>query len=416
MSLRLAQGALFIVDNAGTCPPSMTTREFQDMVIENHLKDHTYYSGNTRERVDSQKMRKRIGDFAHTRLTGIKFEPESGENKTDAVFRLGSDPLPPELLSRYNYDKATFSEADLPAYIPLNSQSEEKTENHNLRAHPAEEPMNLSSQSRAGKRKHSEAADAGGEIEQTPASIFDGTNRAKRQAIVISEDSSSYGGESQFTVRNAQDENTSKTLLQSSEMPRPHESPMIQHDRLPLAVSETVEPASLDAIPRSIPESQQDPQQWSHIDIKAVRRQLSILQSDVREAVRALLASIGRIDDLHCPLDPNPSKDLEDLFMRSLGPEWRRVSDRSISFNDFRPELVIMSLISAYLHDNVVSQQVPAQKIAHSVTELLQASGPLGEQYLQHMDLQRTSKYSCQEISVCTLLTICSICGRQGFP
>lgn len=142
---------------------------------------------------------------------------------------------------------------------------------------------------------------------------------------------------------------------------------------------------------------------------------MKILQSDLREAVRAPLASVGRIDNLHCPLDPNPSTDLEDLFVKSWGSEWRLVSDRAITFNDFKPEFVITSLISGFLHDNILSQQVLVQRIAQSVTNLLQASGPLGEQYLHHMNLPATSKPICQKGFVCTLLMISSIRGRPIF-
>jgi hypothetical protein len=153
MSLRLAQGALFIVDNAGPVPTNMAPREFQDMVIENHLRNHTYYSGNNRDRVDSQKMRKRIGNLADARLTGTIFEPELGETKIDAVFRLGSTSMPSERLAYYNYDKSTFSEASLPAYIPHSEGNTESRSHQTLPADSALEPLNISSGSKAGKRR-----------------------------------------------------------------------------------------------------------------------------------------------------------------------------------------------------------------------------------------------------------------------
>jgi hypothetical protein len=418
MSLRLAQGALFIVDNAGPVPTNMAPREFQDMVIENHLRNHTYYSGNNRDRVDSQKMRKRIGNLADARLTGTIFEPELGETKIDAVFRLGSTSMPSERLAYYNYDKSTFSEASLPAYIPHSEGNTESRSHQTLPADSALEPLNISSGSKAGKRRHSESAVPGSTGGETFSNMSNQTNTAKRQAVGRSEPDYSQDGEyalGALVVQSAGDSNTSETFLQSSDASTSDGRIITQHHTVPSHVFEATEPESLDAVPGSVLEVQQGPLQWSHIDINAVHRRLNILQDNVREAARALTTCIGRVGGLHCPLDPYPPEDLESIFVRCWGSKWSVVADEAIDFNDFKPELVIMSLISAFLHDNVLSQQVPAQAIAQNITKLLQESGPLGEEYLNHMDLPRTSKFIDQGFSEITSLIMSSVCGCQDF-
>lgn len=225
------------------------------MVIENHLKDHTYITDKTHERVNTRKMRKRINSLTDVRIIGSIYEPEPGGSRTDAIFRRGSSLMPSEVLARYKYDKNTFLETELPAYIP---HSESNTESHTPGADPALAHKALSPRSKKSKRKHSEVADPDNASKETSANMFNEINSVKRQAKGRSENDSSHDGETQFAVPNEKAENTPKALPPSSEISRPHEPTMIRYDDLPPALSEFIEPGSLNATPSFIPEPQQD--------------------------------------------------------------------------------------------------------------------------------------------------------------
>lgn len=167
---------------------------------------------------------------------------------------------------------------------------------------------------------------------------------------------------------------------------------------------------SIDTAPTSVPAGQQETPQVRHFDIKAAQQQLNSLQSDLRPVVIKLHACIGKFDDICAVLDPSPSDDLRDLCMRCWGKDWRSVWSETLSFQAFMPEFVTMSLISAFLHDKILCQQAPAQVIAQNFVNELQASGPLGEEYLRHLDISRAGKFSSQ-VSLWTPLTISRSCG-----
>ena len=126
-----AQGALFIVDNAGPCPPGMNMGDFHNMTIANHLKNHSYFVGKSRELVDVKRMRVKMNNLAGAPKTKDFYQPSSTETRVEAFFRLGSTPIQSLVLSRYNYDEANFSEADLPAYVESNVEA------HNERPDPS---------------------------------------------------------------------------------------------------------------------------------------------------------------------------------------------------------------------------------------------------------------------------------------
>lgn len=112
---QLGQGALFIIDNAGSCPPGVAFHAHTNAAIEQHLSEHTYHQQEkgvagfeNRVRVDVSRMRKYMADLGK--------KARKGATSIDALFRGLSDIVKTEVKESYGYDKYNFSEGDLPGY------------------------------------------------------------------------------------------------------------------------------------------------------------------------------------------------------------------------------------------------------------------------------------------------------------
>lgn len=120
---QLGQGVLFLIDNAGDCPPDMPTREFTDQKIAEHLANHSYYyhlpgkSGAENRRLVTASylrtafMKNLCNKGKHTAAFRREYE---GEYHADIVFRVGSEGLSEKWLRMWEYDRATFKEDRLP--------------------------------------------------------------------------------------------------------------------------------------------------------------------------------------------------------------------------------------------------------------------------------------------------------------
>ena len=112
---QLAQGALFLIDNAGPCPPGVDLRDFITAAIQQHLAQHTYYlqakgipGFENRVRVDSTRMRLYLKNFGE-RSNKVR-------KSVSALFLATSEAIKADVKKFYDYDKNSFSEGDLPGY------------------------------------------------------------------------------------------------------------------------------------------------------------------------------------------------------------------------------------------------------------------------------------------------------------
>lgn len=123
--IQVAQGALFLVDNIGPPPPNTDFRQFTNNAIAQHLQRHSYFyqqrnqpGPENRIPVTSNWMRKYfLSLLGKARPLFYQAESER-DDSADKCFRKGTTKgFPDDVLARYEYNRATFSEADLPGYI-----------------------------------------------------------------------------------------------------------------------------------------------------------------------------------------------------------------------------------------------------------------------------------------------------------
>lgn len=103
-----------------------------------------------------------------------------------------------------------------------------------------------------------------------------------------------------------------------------------------------------------------------------------------------VLASIGEVREHLCPLDETPSKRLEALYRRCWGPDWQNVRVKLTRDSAFVRADVMMSVISAYLFENVLNQQASIQEVQ---AKLLELKGTMGEAILRTLDLENEGKH-----------------------
>jgi hypothetical protein len=125
---------------------------------------------------------------------------------------------------------------------------------------------------------------------------------------------------------------------------------------------------------------------------RALRQQMMFLHKDVEMAAFRILACIGDLDNAQCPAVLNPTDALAALYTRAFSTDWEAVSVAVYNYNSFCAPQATLSIISAFLYDNILSQQASVQKIARDLTELLQSNGKLGEAFLREMDLSQRGK------------------------
>ena len=123
--VQVAQGALFLIDNIGQCPPNTVFRDFTNRAISVHLRRHTYYyqqknqPGSQTRILATSRWIRRYMNTHWMRKYSTSFPPQQkSDDFADTLFRYGStESFPADVLSSCEYDKATFSEADLPGYV-----------------------------------------------------------------------------------------------------------------------------------------------------------------------------------------------------------------------------------------------------------------------------------------------------------
>jgi hypothetical protein len=95
----------------------------------------------------------------------------------------------------------------------------------------------------------------------------------------------------------------------------------------------------------------------------------------IQRATDQVIASIGTIGESLSFLDETPSRRLESLCTRCLGSDWQAVRVRLTREYVFTVPEVTMSVISAFLFDNVLDQQASIQDIQAKLLELKETTG-----------------------------------------
>lgn len=126
--------------------------------------------------------------------------------------------------------------------------------------------------------------------------------------------------------------------------------------------------------------------------VAPIRRRMSDLQEELEEAVDKLFACIGQIQAFPCPLVENPDDELEALYVRCWGAQWRTVFHDCVNNNTFLASPVIASLISGFLVDNVLTEQGPIEGVIREVTKAFEAGGAIGNDLLSRIELQQKGK------------------------
>jgi len=148
--------------------------------------------------------------------------------------------------------------------------------------------------------------------------------------------------------------------------------------------------------------------------ITPIQRRMSDLQRELEETVEKLFVHIGRIHEFPCPLIEDPDDELEALYVRCWGVQWRTIFHECVNNNSFQASAVIASLISGFLLDNVLTQRGPLESLAREVRKMLEASGTYGQDLLARINLHQQGKFHPQIFSSHMALTLSSARSYQG--
>ena len=113
-------GALFLVDNAPKGPRGMSWRKFSDWVIADHLKRHSYYYHEKKERKHATvvRLRARLLQICHWNSKEMLNPYGEYKDRVDVLFETGgSDFLREQFLKGQGYDKHKFSECQLNKHV-----------------------------------------------------------------------------------------------------------------------------------------------------------------------------------------------------------------------------------------------------------------------------------------------------------
>lgn len=178
--IRTARGALYLIDHVGTPPKGANFRLFTNQAIEKHLERHSYYYYQRNQQSDPAHRKLVTMPWMRQHFLGLFrktnrqfYEPRvPGDDTTDMLLRKGSTRgFPDSVLSTYRYDRATFSESDLP---PYEGDVDEDTSDSDA-IEVAEKDAIDSGQQRTARKSTETAADPPSSFYQNSTQAFDGT-------------------------------------------------------------------------------------------------------------------------------------------------------------------------------------------------------------------------------------------------
>lgn len=107
-------------------------------------------------------------------------------------------------------------------------------------------------------------------------------------------------------------------------------------------------------------------------------------------ATDRVVDSIGSISNSLSSLDESPDERLEALYKRCWGPDWEAVRVQLTRDHVFTTPDVAMSVISAFLFENVLNQQASIEDIR---AKLLELDGTMGRAIMRTMNLESNGTY-----------------------
>jgi hypothetical protein len=400
---RLYQGALYLVDNPGEPLPGATAtkaeiRGFEDRAIALHLAKHTYYSqkvrGATFEPVDADGMRRQVG-YLYTRgaTPSTKDKKPSDQNAVDRVFYTGTGELKTDFLESYNYDKATFSEADLPAHRE-NEEEEDEVDVISDSLKQNSKDAEASEDTGKGQGEHSN------KIKLKPKVAVDNkvlkqdntdrTGRLPELGFTSAENDdvqvqgAGAGNSSSGSVDpSAEPKGKGEALDSSAESTKRHrdtDDDGAPTERSPKAsrlshVATTTTPAEHPLPAIETPHAAPDAPKITTPPEDAASASNSHIEPPIRLDTSALTTELGKLkqrtsddtyDVLDCialqlsqypaALDPDPPQRLLSLYVRCWGKDWEQLRSKCTRDWALPAPQVLMSLVSAFLYDNVLDQ------------------------------------------------------------
>jgi hypothetical protein len=413
---RLYQGALYLIDNPGEPLPGATAtkaeiRDFEDRAIALHLAKHTYYSqkvrGATFEPVEADGMRRQVG-YLYTRgaTPSTKEKKPSDQNAVDRVFYTGTGGLRTDFLESYNYDKATFSEADLPAHRE-NEEEEGDMVNDDLKQNSddakASEDASKGGDEHSNKDEGKNNAVEGGkqdntdrtgrlpEVGQGPGlqsaneESVDGFPEPKGKGKVL-------GSSTELKKRPRDPKENGAPAERSSKVSRlSHAESSTSQAEHPLPTTETQNasaktPTSTTPQKDAVAASDSHVQPPIELDTSVLTKELKKLDWDLLQVTEAVLFSIMETPFKYpSPLDPDAPQRLLNLYVRCWGEDWEAVRLRLTRQYIFVMPQVVKALVSAFLYDNILDGEAslldePA-RLRHTAS--LDGSGEAVCRYLQ---------------------------------
>jgi hypothetical protein len=460
----LERGALFLIDNPGISlpdakAPSVAWKAFTQQAIDSHLEKHTYYYLKKRDPnsvlvVDFTRMQRHMRTLCERAQTPSTFQRrKEGYTCDEALFYSGTDGLKASALQKFGYNKATFSESDLPGHSAggkddgatdgslrqsfgdakaeasefededLDDSALDSTDNdeyddnafddrmvidHHDRDRTSQFTQQVEVQSTESPTKTSHAAllEGARQFVDNAAELRDharpiATNRipgagaradrplSTHQCLPVQDGGSSPLVQTQIVVaghssprrvdadherieENAKPfgssansgkrkrgafEDGPPTEPGSKLVRRSHSASITDPAGHPLLIPKTQHTATTNPLMSITPPEDATATAPIRLDTSMLMRELEQLKQDTLRAVDRVLNCIGQnLSEYPTALDPDPPQRLLDLYVRCWGKDWEEVRLRLTRNYCFTAPQVAMSLVAAFLYDNVFDQ------------------------------------------------------------
>lgn len=358
--------------------------------MASHLAKHTYYSqirrGAKLEIVDSDRMRRQVKYVYEQAATpNTKLKP-ANHDVVDRLFYTGTDGLQAEFLTKYNYNKSTFTEADLPAHW---ENEEEDVVNDGLKqsaddaeaSGDADEDSNKNNAVEGGMVSEQANKDRAGRLPEPGRSkglLSEPNTNAQVQGAGAG--SSSLGNDDASAEPKGKGK-ASGSSVELKKRPRDNDEDGAPAERSPkasrlldvvttttqaehqLPTTETQNDASkapMVTTPREDTAAASDPRVQPPIwlDTDVLTKELGKMNKDTLKTVEAVLECIDQ-NPYHysTALDPDPPQLLRNLYVRCWGKDWKAVHLKLTRGRLFMAPQVAKALVSAFLYNNILDQE-----------------------------------------------------------
>jgi hypothetical protein len=312
-------------------------------------------------------------NFSLYRYTAQAEETEDDENALEARAQQSGNIMEPQP-----------KQANAGSFDHHTADEKSSTYEHDALQQPPNRPSIAS-----GKRKH-EDEDLGGsngddivaqpsvrKKRKTPTYL--GTNFRHPQ-IVISGDATPTGASSQLELNRS-------NALEADDMPGVEHASDVRLVGKEVQDSQSSRPAVSSQDNEQQPQAEQQPQ-LPPFDVDTQGRDFERFYERIMMATDRVIRNTGNISNSLSCLDENPSERLEALYARCWGSDWDAVRVKLTGECFFTTPEVAMSLISAFLLDNVFNQQASI----HDIAKQLEPKGSMGKAILRTLNLESGGK------------------------